>query len=211
MTQEFEAKFLNIDVDKARLKLRVIGAEIVHPKGKYTRAVYSMANTKIKGYCRVRQELDKVFLTAKLYTPDPDFPQEFELQLQGDDAFTQAQLFLDAIGLVKKAYHESYREKLAHPLAHEITFDTVPGLPTYMEIDCTNRENLDKLIELLDLPVETMRFGAYDKTYNEYYGIELSVINDQTPFLTFDNILNEINPTKNIQLLKEVAGSQKGL
>lgn len=214
MSQEFEAKFLNIDPEQARLKLLAIGAKCGHPKGKYIRAVYFMANPLIKGYCRVRYEIDKVFITAKLYTPDPDFPQEFELQLQSNDAsnaFDQAQLFLGAIGLTKKAYHESMRELWHHPLAHEITFDTIPGLPTYMEIDCISKENLEKLIELLDLPRENMRFGAYDRTYNEYYGIELKTINDETPYLTFGNILREINPTKNEALLKEIAENQKGL
>lgn len=214
MTQEFEAKFLNIPVNDTIVKLNAIGATLVHDKEKYIRAVYFMADPKIKGYCRVRSELGTVYLTAKTYTLSADFPQEFELALKNTDkinAFDQAQQFLNALGLVKKAYHESYRIKYDHPLAHEITFDTIPGLPTYMEIDCVSKEKLDQLIELLNLPLDSMRYGAYDKTYNEYYGIPLKVINDETPFLTFGNIINEIKPSKNVELLHKLAKGQKDL
>lgn len=211
---EYEAKFLNINREEIMEKLIEIGAKIKHDDTKYYRSVYFMAKPGIKGYCRVRCEIDKVFLTAKTYTLNPDFPQEFELQLHDDDsssAFEKANMFLKAIGLEQKSYHESRRTLFSHHHAHEITLDTLPGLPTFMEIDCTSKENLDELIKMLQLPTENMRYGAYDRTYNEYYGIDLKVINDETPSLTFANILNEIKPLKNKEMLERIADAQKFL
>ena len=49
-----------------------------------------------------------------------------------------------------------------------------------------------------------MRFGAFDATYNEYYGIPKDVLNDKTSSLTFKNIIREIKPTKNKELLRKM-------
>lgn len=74
-----------------------------------------------------------------------------------------------------------------------------------MEIDCTTEENLNKIIKLLGLDDKYKRYGAFDKTYNEYYGIDTDIINDKTEFLTFSNIKNEIIPTKNLDLFNEIS------
>lgn len=209
MTQEFEAKFLDINVEQTKQKLIKIGAKMVHPMKKYERSVYFMCDRKIKGYFRIRDEAGKVFLTAKNYSKDSDFPEEFEISINED--FNKAMNLFDAIGLTKKAFHESYREKWNHDLAHEITFDTLPGLPTYMEIDCDSEEHLNELINVLNLDKNKMRYGAYDRTCYEYYGIPKETINDHTPFLTFKNILKEIDPQKNKNLLIKIASEQNEL
>ena len=54
-----------------------------------------------------------------------------------------------------------------------------------------------------------MRFGSFDRTYEEYYGIPRNILNDETPSLTFAKITSEIKPTKNHKLLLEVAAAQK--
>ena len=56
-----------------------------------------------------------------------------------------------------------------------------------MELDCDSEANLDKLMKLLGLQKKDIRYGAFDATYNEYYGIEKDVINTKTPYLTFKN------------------------
>ena len=60
----------------------------------------------------------------------------------------------------------------------------------------TIEEKLNKLIEKLELDKSKMRFGSFDNTYEEYYGIPKDVINYSTPNLTFANIENEIHPLK---------------
>lgn len=201
MPTEFEAKFIDIDRQLMRNRLKSIGATTVHPRMRYVRAVFHRCDEKIKGYARIRNEGDKVTMTVKLYT-DPKFPEEYEIEIKDD--FDKGLAFLKALGLSQKAFHETFREKWTHPLAHEITFDDIPGIPTYMEIDCTDESNLNRLIDMLELDRKNMRFGAYDNQYEEYYGIPRKVLNDETPSLTFKNIKNEINPTKNRELLDRV-------
>ena len=205
MGKEYEAKFLDVDVAAMKEKLKALGATQVHKNMKYIRSAFGLCNTD-KGYVRVRAEADKVTMTSKLYK-DPKFPEEFEITIKED--FDTGLKFLQSIGTVEKAFQETFREKWTHPDVHEIVFDTIPGIPTYMEIDCTSEEDLNKMVDKLGLDKDKMRFGAFDKTYQEYYGIEPSVINNTTPSLTFKNIINEIKPTKNQDLLERVAKEQQ--
>jgi adenylate cyclase class IV len=170
------------------------------------RTAFKLCNNTIKGYARIRDNGDSITLTTKTYA-NPKFPEENEVTIKED--YETGYNFLKSMGMDQKAVQESYREKWTHPLAHEITFDTLPGLPTYMEIDCTSEANLNRLIELLDLDKTKMRLGAFDKTYNEYYGIDPEIINEKTPSLTFSDILNEIKPVKNYILLESIADSYK--
>jgi hypothetical protein len=101
------------------------------------------------------------------------------------------------------------REKWTHPLAHEIVFDVIPGLPIYMEVDCTSEDNLNKMIDLLEVNQGLKRYGAWDEVFLEYYGITSDVFNEQTPTITFNNISNEIKATKNLDLLKIISEIQK--
>lgn len=170
---------------------------------KYQRVVFNRCNNvnNVNGFARIRKEGDKITMTFKVFN-DPKFPDEFEVSINED--METGIGFLKALGLEPKAQQESYREKWYHPLAHEITFDTIPGIPTYMEVDCESEENLNKLINNLGLDHSMMRFGAFDKQYEEYYGIEREIINDHTPSLTFKNIENELNIVYNKTLLHEL-------
>jgi adenylate cyclase class 2 len=203
---EFEAKFLDIDKEKMIKILKDNGAKLIHSRKKYLRSVFHRCTNEVKGYARVRDEGGVVTMTVKTYE-DAKFPKEFEVTI--NDSFETGIEFLKSLGLQQKAYQETYREKWSHPLAHEITFDDIPGIPTYMEIDTTAESKLNELIKMFELDESKMRFGAFDKTYNEYYGIPVDDINNETPFLTFDNIENEINPTKNISMLKNMAHMYK--
>jgi adenylate cyclase, class 2 len=208
MGKEYEAKFLDIDKKKMIKILKKIGAKKVHKDIKLVRAVYELCNAKVTGYARVRDEGYGVTMTTKIYE-NPNYPDEYEVKIAED--FETGKAFLESLNLTKKAYQESYREKWKHPKAHEITFDTLPGLPTYMEIDCDSEDNLKYMIKKLGVDESKKRYGAFDRTYNEYYDIPNEVINRKTPFLTFKNIEKEIKPKKNKDMLKKIAKEQKNM
>ena len=203
MGKEYEAKFLDIDVDKLRDKIIKHGGTIVHENQKYVRSVFRLCNTDKKGYARVRDEAGKVTVTVKIYN-NPDYPDEYEIETVND--FETAKNLLVAMNLQVKSFQESYREKWSLPNkeVHEVTFDTIPGIPTYMEIDCVTEKALKDTIKLLELDKGKMRYGAFDRVYKEYYDIEHDTINYKTPSLTFKNIINEIKPIKNHDLLKKI-------
>ena len=199
---EFVAKFLDIDKKKIIKKLLLNGGSIIHKEKMYNRTVFYRCNQE-RGFTRVRDEGDYISLTTKFYKENSNFAEENEVIIK--DSYENVVNLVINIGLKKKHSHETLREKWSHPLAHEITFDTVPGIPTYLEIDGSSEENLNKLIELLELDKSKMRFKGYDYTYEEYYGIDRSLINsDKIPSLSFSNIINEIKPTKNADLLKKI-------
>ena len=133
MPQEYGAKFLEVDIIALKTRLKEIGATQIHSFKKYRRVVFTLCNAIIDGYIRVRDENGKITMTSKTYA-DPKFPEENEINISS--YFDDSVKLLESLNLVKKAYHETYREKWSHPDAHEITFDIVPGLPIYTEIDC---------------------------------------------------------------------------
>lgn len=203
MPKEFEAKFLNIDITAIKTKLRENGAKKVHDPLKFYRLIFKRceeAGDK-PGFVRIRDEGKKITMTTKIFN-DKKFPEEREVTI--NESFDKGCEFLRAIGIQEKSYQETMREKWSHPLAHEITFDIVPGLPIYMEIDCTSEANLNKLVSLLELDNTNMKYGSFDKTYTEYYGIPSDTIINKTPSLTFKDVGTQIKPNKNVELFREI-------
>jgi len=207
MGKEYEAKFLDIDVKNIREKIKKLGGTLIHENKRYVRSIFKLCNSDKKGYARVRDEAGNVTITCKIYNNDK-YPDEFEVNIKED--FETAKSLLESLNLEMKAFQETMREKWSLPdkEVHEITFDTIPGLPTYMEVDCTTEAALNKTIEKLNLDKNKMRFGSFDKTYEEYYGIEKDIINNYTSSLTFKNVLNEIKPNKNKDLLIKIHKEQ---
>ena len=204
MGKEYEVKFLEVDEAKVKKILLSINAKKVHNKIMFRRSVFHLCNQYVKGFARVRDEGGSVTMTSKIYK-DEKFPEENEVEIKG--SFEDGSKFIESLGLQLKAFQQTYREKWSHPLAHEITFDYSPGLPVYMEVDCKTEKNLNKLIELIGLDKSKMRYGGFDASYLEYYGIDRDIINNKTTSLTFANILNEIKPIKNKKLLEDIAKS----
>lgn len=210
MGKEYEAKFLDVNIESLRNKILENGGSIVHKQTKYIRSVFHLCNTDKKGYARVRDEAGKVTITVKIYN-NKDYPDEYEIETKND--FETAKNLVIAMNLKLKSFQESYREKWSLPNkdVHEVTFDTIPGIPTYMEIDCTTESALNDTIKLFNLDRTKMRHGGFDRVYKEYYGIDHDVINYKSPSLTFDNIVNEIKPIKNKDLLIKIHKEQQKL
>ena len=213
---EYEAKFLDINHDELVEKIKSLGAILKQPNTFYRRSVFGLCDVK-RGYVRVRDEGDKTTLTAKIYK-NPDYPEEFELQIK--DGFEKGKAFLESLNLNEKAYHETMREKWHLNLNKktnntnnnnnnicEVAFDCIPGLPMYVEVECKTERNLNKAIKLLDLGKYEKRYGAYGKTFVEYYGMAETEINNDIKSLTFENIEKELTPYihKNEELLNKIA------
>lgn len=134
-------------------------------------------------------------MTVKTYE-NPKFPTETEVTIK--EGFKKEKAFLLALNLQMKAYQETYREKWSLPIkgVHEITFDTWPGLPSWMEIDCSSKSVLDDVIKKLKAPKDKISHASSAVKYELYYGISQDKINTKTPSLTFKNIHKEIKPKK---------------
>lgn len=211
MAIEFEGRILDIDYDKFIEKVKLLGGKLKQKLTLYKRSVFNLCDIK-RGFVRVRDEGDKVTMTAKLYK-NPQFPEEYELQLK--DSFEHGQAFLEALNLTKKAYHETMREKWSiykrNTELCEIAIDFIPGLPVYAELECKTKKDLQQTAKMLDIPMSQLSYGGYGKVFAHYYDMAENEINNVIPSLTFNNIENEIKKYihKNEELLGRVAVSHR--
>ena len=186
---EIEAKFLNINVKKIRLKLKEIGAKNIHPPILYERYVYKLPD-KSRGYVRIRSEGNKVTSTIKRYPEDSKYALESEINI--NNTMEEAYEFFKTLNLPYKAYHQTIREKWSIDGCKELVIDTIPGIPTYIEIECDNEKFIENMASKLNLDMSKAEYGAYDKQYEDYYGVLKFDINNNISNLTFENIINDL-------------------
>ena len=212
MGKEYEAQVLDINVTEMRKKLKQMKGKRVHKQIKMVRAVFHRCNSKITSFARVRDEGKDVTMTVKIYN-DPKYPDEYEVTIKED--FEAGKKFLESLNLKMKSYQESFREKWSLPIkgVHEITFDTWPGLPTYMEIDCTTKNTLDNMINKLKIDKTKLIHGGTGIKYNHYYGLNINYMDSKLSKIQFKTFLKDLKrkPKKNKKLLEDTIKLQQKL
>ena len=201
--QEIEGKFLEININDLRKKLKLNNAKKIHKMMLYKRYVFKLLNNQ-KGYIRTRQENKSVTITIKTYPENSKFANETEIVV--NSTLEESRDFLLAQGYELKAYQETLREKWSLGDCLEIAIDSIPGIPSYVELECKNEKEIKKIAKLLDLDYSKIEYGAYDKQFMDYYGIKKDDINSAISSLTFKNIDKELKShmIKNNDLLKKV-------
>ena len=214
MGKEIEIQVLDVNRDAILKKLKSkYGNGLVQEHGltRMIRSTYHTCNgqtRKVESFARVRKENGDTTITVKVYI-DPKFPSEYEIATK--NSYDEARELMLALNLQEKAVQETYREKWHLPAetgVKEITFDLVPGLPMYMEIEATSEIELSGFLDMLGVAEDKKRTGAYSARYAEYYGIPKSVIENETPLLTFVDAAKSLKPTKNAAMLKRVLAQQ---
>lgn len=135
METEIEAKFPDIDPKAVRAKLKKLGATQVHPEVFMKRKTFDFPKNgpqKIKGWVRVRDEGDKITLAYK-QRDNWSLHGTKEAMVTVDD-FEKACQIIENLGLETKSYQETKREKWNYGGA-EITIDTWPWVPTFVEVE----------------------------------------------------------------------------
>ena len=208
MSLEIEAKFLDVNINKLRKLLKANKAKRVHKMVMYKRYVFHLLSKEEKGYIRTRQEYNKVTITIKKYPENSKFAIEDEIEV--NSSFEDTKKFLLAQGFKIKAYQETLREKWSLGECLEIAIDTIPGIPTYVELECKNETAIKKIAKLLELDYSKAEYGPYDKQFIDYYGVDKNNINDVISSLTFANIDKELQPyiKKNKESLLKVKSNQ---
>ena len=191
MPKEIEASFLNINIKNIRKKLRELGANKIHNLTFYKRYTFDLLNNQ-NGFIRIRQEYKKVTMTLKTFDKNSKYANETEIILKS--SLEEAKQFLINMGYIFKSYQESIREKWSLNDCHEIAIDIIPGLPTYIELECFDENSIKKLAHKLDLNFNDAKYGNYSDFYNIYYTIDKEIINKKLKKLTFNNINKEIKP-----------------
>jgi adenylate cyclase class 2 len=179
MDSEIEGKWLNVDVEAVRHKLLEIGAELIHKERLMLRQLFDYPDRdldKKNAWVRVRAEGDKQTLSYKqLIDRTVSGTKEITVTV---DSFDETCKFLQAIGLESKTIQESKREswKLGET---EIEIDTWPWIPSFVEIEAKNEDELQKTAELLGFDYSEVLHGSYETAYQAIY----DVTDDELNFL----------------------------
>ena len=200
--EEIEGKFLEINIAELRKKLKANNAKKIHKMMLYKRYVFNLLNGE-KGFIRTREENNSVTITVKTYPKNSKYALESEISVNG--TLEQSRDFLLAQGYKIKAYQETLREKWSLGDCLEIAIDSIPGIPTYVELECKNEKEIKRVAGLLGLDYSKIEYGAFDKQFADYYGLTKEQLNEKVSSLTFKNIDKELSKfiKKNKDLLKK--------
>lgn len=181
---EYEATFLDIEIEDVRSRLLASGAVLVRPMFLQKRAVFFLPEGhEVKGgWLRVRDEGDKITMNLKVVDGETIRNQK-EICLIVD-SFTEACDMLTGIGCTQKAYQETRRE-LWTLNGVAITIDEWPFLPPFVEIEGESESVVKSVSERVGFTYTDARFCHVGTLYGEKYGFHESVFNDETPRLTF--------------------------
>ncbi len=171
MNTEIEAKWLNVDHNEIRDRLKECGAKLVQPQRLMTRKVFDYEDKrleKIGGWVRVRNEGDKVTMSYKQLN-DRTLHGTKEATVVVDD-FDKACGFLESIGLRANSYQETRREswRLGDT---EIELDTWPWIPSFVEIEAPTEDELKAIAQKLELDYNNALHGSVETAYQAVYDV----------------------------------------
>lgn len=171
MKTELEAKWLDVNPHELRTKLKAVGARLVHPEILMRRKNFDYPDKRLEktgGWVRVRDEGDKVTLSYKQLN-DRSLHGTKEVSVTVDDFDRACELLLE-IGLKDFAVQESRREKWQLG-SSEITIDTWPWIPTFVEIESDTEPALRDLAARLNLLWDEALHGSVETAYQGYYDV----------------------------------------
>ncbi|EKD58283.1 MAG: hypothetical protein ACD_56C00159G0012 [uncultured bacterium] len=185
MKIEYEAKFLNIDKDDIRQRLKEAGAELVKPEFLQKRFIFHLPGDlkEDSAWLRVRNEGDKVTLSFKKID-GKEIHNQKELCVDISDFKTGTDI-LKAIGCEERMYQETKRESWVLD-GVEITIDTWPFLEPFIEIESDSEQRVKEVSEKIGMDYNNAVFGAVGKVYKMKYGVGPSFHDGEGQKLTFD-------------------------
>ncbi|WP_431781181.1 class IV adenylate cyclase [Streptomyces chumphonensis] len=168
---EYEAKFLEIDVRGVRAQLQEAGAECAFERTLFTRLIFENDAVRGEQWLRLRDEGGKTTLTLKQVTDATRISGTTEVEIGVDDLARTAEL-LTALGLRQVRYQQNYREEWRlDGVVYD--FDTWPGLPTFLEVESHSEEAVRTAVAALGLHYDEARFGSVDLIYTSELGRDI--------------------------------------
>lgn len=171
MQTEIEAKFLNIEGETFRKKLKENNATLIYSERPMKRKNFDYPERTLEkngGWVRVRDEGDIITLSYKRLV-DRTIEGTKEISVEVNDFEKICNIFY-AIGLVCKSYQETKREKWMLD-GVEITIDTWPWIPTFVELEGESEERINTVASKLDLNRVEAVFGSVEVAYQDIYNV----------------------------------------
>ena len=188
MKTEFEIKFMKIDKDEIRKKLKVLWAKCVKKETLMKRVIYDLWKLK---YARIRDEWDKITCTYKEIWKDTnkiDCVKEIETTVWDFDKMKQ---IFEKIWAKQKSYQETKREIWKIENECEFMIDTWPWLNPFLEIEAESEEIVKKYVEKLWFDFKDGVFWAVDEIASIELWLDKDYINSIEE-ITFEKPLNKL-------------------
>lgn len=184
MDIEIEAKFTDIDPEKLRADLNNLGAVLIRSEKLMRRKVYKHPESKLSDWFRVRDEGGKITLSYKKVN-DRTLHGTQEISYVVPD-FDQACRFLEGTQLKFASYQETKREawKLDDV---DITIDTWPWIPTFVELEASTEKAVRAVAEKLGFDFGKALHGSVENVYQQHYEVTEKEV-DTWPEITFTDI-----------------------
>jgi len=172
MKTEYEIRVLEIDVNKMKKKLDSLGATKVG-EWEQKRYVYDFIPKRENQWIRLRTNGKESTLTYKNVEKDTiDGTKELEIVV---DDFKKTNEMLEILGYKSKGYQENNRIRYMLN-GVEIDIDSWPKIPTYMEIEGKDEEEVNATLKLLDIDKEKVTALNCEDIYKKIYGINIDEI-----------------------------------
>lgn len=183
METEYEAKFLNVDKEEVRGRLRAAGATLERPEFPQRRWVFNLPKEKHSQhvFVRVRDEGGITTLTWKKFSGEKiDNPKEIELIV---DNFDKAVEILTELGCTPTSFQENRRE-LWHLDEAKITIDSWPFFEHFVEIEGTSEDIVHNASVKAGFEWDKALFCGVSKLFQMKYGEHVLI--REMPKLMFD-------------------------
>lgn len=187
MNLEIEATFLEVDKEKIRHQLKQLGGKLIQPEVLMRRIVFDLHSNH--AFARVRDEGNRIVLTYKNHHNNTlTGTEEINVEVSNyDDTIA----ILKACGLRAKSDEDSYRETWELNGA-EITIDTWPWIPAYIEIEGPSTESVTTIANQLGYDIQDGVIGSVDAVYKLYYDVTSEYINQQLSAIKFVDAPTEL-------------------
>jgi len=162
--QELEVKILEIDTEKVTSILKSLGA--VETFSGTISADFFKNSTGLK--LRLRRMDGGNVLTYKIVQASTDIMQNEEIEVIFDNYEGMKQVLLVS-GFEQYGHSEKTRISYQYQNMH-FDIDTMAGIPTFLEVEAANEEDLKKGVELLGYSMEQTN-TLTERTLKEHYGI----------------------------------------
>lgn len=175
MNVEYELKVLEINVKEIEEKLISLGA-IKLGDNLQRRYVYDLKPVNPHKWIRLRTNGVKTTLTIKEVIDNNSVGGTLEREIEVSD-FENANEILKELDYLPKSYQENRR--ISYKFNDiEVDIDFWPMIPTYMEIEGKNEEDVMSFLEKLELKNPKTTTYSVDLIYKEIYKIYYEKYNE---------------------------------
>ncbi len=167
MKTEYELRILEIDSKELIQKLEKLGAKKIG-EWQQQRYVYDIIPKDPNSWIRLRTNGTKTTLTFKSVVEKTiDGTKELEVEVSD---FEITNLLLNQMGYFSKGFQENKRIQYILD-GVEVDIDTWPYIPTYLEIEGKNEEEVYRIIDKLNIDKNKISTLDVQSLY-EYYGYD---------------------------------------